>query len=453
MARTQRKARSLERSLVTGNKLDAAANDPAGSARALGARSKARSSAVVQRNIDVGLMTMDAADGGLGHILETLDRLSELAIAASSDTLNDADRLALGTEASEALQTIESIARGTRFGSDRLLTTHKVDVGFMIDTSASMGGELAQLQSGIGAFRQRFEDANLDVQFGLSKVFTPADPSDGVVKLSDIAQDNFMDQLMSVQLGFGAVDPYSAFHHGVNADGDSPDAFTWRQQAAERHIIYITDTRREADLLPGDETQGTIASSAREARVALHVIADDRHHDTFSGLTGASGGTLYDKGNGAGDRIQAALGNIADGITSGFGSTSVEFQVGPDSGDRFKTGLPVDSTLDALALTQMSLDDPQAALEAVDMLQTARDEVVALRARIGAGSSRLRAMRENEAQRAQALAQSRSRMEDVDVARATAELTRQRVVEEASIGMVQRLHSLQSDVLGRLLNF
>ncbi|WP_324729507.1 flagellin [Lysinibacillus fusiformis] len=126
--------------LSSGYKINQAADDAAGLSISEKMRAQIRGLNQAGENIQNGLSLINTADGGLANILDpNLQRLRELAVQASNDTLTDEDRQKVQQEVDQIVKGIRDIASNTEFNGMYLLagTANK-------DGSSIPSGSLAQ---------------------------------------------------------------------------------------------------------------------------------------------------------------------------------------------------------------------------------------------------------------------------------------------------------------------
>ncbi len=107
--------------LSSGKRINKAADDPAGLARAMSLGGTIRSLRQANRNANEGLSLVQTAEGGLNEIGNILLRLRELAIQSSSDIVGDEERSLLQAEYTQLYQEIDRISRTTEYNGVNLL--------------------------------------------------------------------------------------------------------------------------------------------------------------------------------------------------------------------------------------------------------------------------------------------------------------------------------------------
>lgn len=112
--------RSYE-SLASGKRINRASDDAAGLAIANKLESQSNSYDVGIRNAGTSQDMLKVADGALGSIAESLQRIRELSVQASNGLYTDADRGAIQAEIDQLKQSISDTASQTQFNTKNLL--------------------------------------------------------------------------------------------------------------------------------------------------------------------------------------------------------------------------------------------------------------------------------------------------------------------------------------------
>lgn len=113
-------AKSMQR-LSSGLRINSAADDAAGLAIAERMSAELRGRRSAASNINDGISMAQVAEGALGSVMESYQRIRELAVQAATDTYNANDRMAMQLEASALLMEIKRVAEDTNFNGTRLL--------------------------------------------------------------------------------------------------------------------------------------------------------------------------------------------------------------------------------------------------------------------------------------------------------------------------------------------
>lgn len=117
---TEALAKSVER-LSSGLRINRAADDAAGLAISEKLRAQIRGLLQAQRNAQDGISLIQTAEGALSSIHSMLQRMRELAVQASNDTLSSEERQAIQAEIEQLAAEIDRTVDTTRFGTIHLL--------------------------------------------------------------------------------------------------------------------------------------------------------------------------------------------------------------------------------------------------------------------------------------------------------------------------------------------
>lgn len=113
-------ARSLEK-LSSGLRINKAGDDAAGLALSEKMRGQIRGLDQAARNSQDGISMIQTAEGSLSETHSILQRMRELAVQGSNDTLTDDDRAEIQKEASQLVEEIDKIGNTTEFNTKKLL--------------------------------------------------------------------------------------------------------------------------------------------------------------------------------------------------------------------------------------------------------------------------------------------------------------------------------------------
>ena len=147
-------ATSLQR-LSSGLRINSAKDDAAGMAISDRMSTQIRGLNQAARNANDGISLAQTAEGGLGALGESLQRIRELAIQSANSTNSSSDRASLNAEAQSLLSEISRVASTTQFNGLNLLdgtfTSSQFQVGANANQtiSVSIGGATTNL---LGAY-------------------------------------------------------------------------------------------------------------------------------------------------------------------------------------------------------------------------------------------------------------------------------------------------------------
>jgi flagellin len=110
---------TLER-ISSGRRINRSADDAALSAVADNLAGRSRALQVANRNANQGVSLAQIADGATGSVTDVLKRLRELAVQASSETLNDDERAYVHSEHLQLVGEIDRVAQNTNYAEKPL---------------------------------------------------------------------------------------------------------------------------------------------------------------------------------------------------------------------------------------------------------------------------------------------------------------------------------------------
>lgn len=132
--------KSLER-LASGFKINRASDNAAGLLVSENLRSQIRGFDMATSNAQQGLSMLQTADGAMQQITESLQKIREIAVAASNGTTSTAQFSAYQAEVQAQLETINNIASSTKY-SGHVLLDGSVGATFSLQIGPNSGDTL-----------------------------------------------------------------------------------------------------------------------------------------------------------------------------------------------------------------------------------------------------------------------------------------------------------------------
>ncbi|MDR1700399.1 MAG: flagellin [Lachnoclostridium sp.] len=125
-------------SISTGQRINSAADDPAGLTISEEMNSQVRGYDQAGENAQYGQDLLKVAEGGLQNIQDSLQRMRELSIQASNTAiLSDSDRSAIQDEIGQLKTSIQEAALGTEYNTMKLLDGSMADMNLAIHPSGN----------------------------------------------------------------------------------------------------------------------------------------------------------------------------------------------------------------------------------------------------------------------------------------------------------------------------
>jgi flagellin len=120
--------------LATGQRINKSSDDAAGLAISEKLRATIKSQQQAERNTNDGISMIQVAEGAMNEVSNSLIRLRELAIQASSDTIGLTERNYTNLEYQQLKQEIQRISETTQFNGTKLLDGNGQVLEFQIGT-------------------------------------------------------------------------------------------------------------------------------------------------------------------------------------------------------------------------------------------------------------------------------------------------------------------------------
>jgi len=157
LAQTNKNLSNTLNRISSGLRVNSAADDAAGLGVATNLETDAKSVTQAMRNANDGISIIQTAESASNEVVDILQRMRELAVQSSSETLDDDERSYIDDEFDELSSEIARIANVTEFNgvelADGTTTEVAVQVGIQNATSSRITidlGELTTSELGVG---------------------------------------------------------------------------------------------------------------------------------------------------------------------------------------------------------------------------------------------------------------------------------------------------------------
>ena len=158
-------------SLSTGLRINSAADDAAGFAVSEKMRSQISGLDIALRNSQDGISLLQTAEGALGETNSMLQRMRELCVQASNDTLTSQDRQYIQLEIDELRDQIDRIANTTQFNKKRILDGSSGAIW-----SSSDAGVKAKIHGGLVSIDEFGQKVNHEGNYRIEVRSDPGEP-------------------------------------------------------------------------------------------------------------------------------------------------------------------------------------------------------------------------------------------------------------------------------------
>lgn len=457
-------ATSLER-LSSGLRINSAKDDAAGLAIAERFTAQINGQNQAIRNSNDGISFAQTAEGALDEVSNLLQRVRELSVQSANDTNSSSDREALNQEVEQAVSEIQRIAESTQFNGQNVLDGSLSDLLFQV--GANRGQTIGV--SGV--------DSQTD-QLGITAIDGSAANTSG---FGNLTAADFSINGETIDLsGLGSMSEV------VDKINESTDATGVTASQADGQVIGNTGaTSGDIAVSPtsGDgvttlmsingtdiDTDGTTNVTSVDDLVGRINSASDATGVTASNENGnlvlSSGDAIeitdVDTGIAGAETVFTASSDdvtFDNGLelTSELGSTITLADGEANSANLLNLGLTENDNTTTTALSSadfdvenMSVETRSDAADAIRTADNALQQVSGLRSELGAVQNRFEATIANLSVSSENLSAARSRIQDTDFAKETAELTRAQILQQAGTSILSQANAVPQTVLGLL---
>jgi len=177
----------------SGLRVTKAADDAAGQAVATNLSTQARSGKQAIRNANDGISVIQTAEAASKEVINILDRMRELAVQSSSETLEDDERAYIDAEFHQLSDEVERIAQSTEFNDIQLGDGTNASLDVQVGVDASSNSRVAISLGNLTTSNLSVETGDIDL--------TKASAAQSAI--TDI--DTAIDSVNSIRASYGAV--------------------------------------------------------------------------------------------------------------------------------------------------------------------------------------------------------------------------------------------------------
>lgn len=476
---SQADAATAMQRLSTGLRINSAKDDAAGLAVSNAMTSRINGLQQAGRNSNDAVSMLQTAEGGLQSITDNLQRIRELAVQASNDSLGSTERGYLNTEVGQLINEINRVADSTTFNGQQLLngtggTNTDGQFTFQIGAGTSSNDNFAVTladvntdamgASGTGTIAGTAVVADLtagDLTVNGTDVGSVTAAGTGGTLAGGIAAAiQAADSSVTATVG-AATKQLGAFTE-ITLSGGTPDSGSLFQFSVGGVNIFDTD-QFQANSLSVTETEFDSALTSKTSALAAVGI-------TFTG-TAAGNNLTFSKADGSDfaivatttlDDATAVAGGFANLTTLGAGAKTddVHGSITLTSASTITLGGAAEanagftndqsSTVTGNTLSAVTVTSRANALAAITSVDNALNTVNTSRASIGANQSRLESVIDNASVTAENSEAARSRILDADFAQESASLAKTQVLQQAGISVLAQANAMPQQVLALL---
>lgn len=457
---------SLQR-LSSGLRINSAKDDAAGLAISQRMTSQINGLNRAAQNANDGVSLAQTAEGALGQVGDSLQRIRELAAQSANATNSSSDRAALQQEVSQLVSEITRIGNTTSFNGLKILDGSYTNQQYQIGANAGETISVSVADSRaehMGA--TTLSSGTATVASGVNVSGTPGTAgADGIPGNADDVAAVPFDFTGGLTVNGTDIDTSSAksLNDVVNAIN------------AQSGNTGVTAARAISNTITGTAAAAPADGTIKIGTTSISVLATDDAATIVDKINSASSNTgvsaeaddagiiTLKSANGADFKVT----DTADILKVGADTAEQTFEAGITLSTKVGgtitvanggTGtLAADLGLDAtngagkdLIVSNLDISTVDGANDALAIVDAALTQVSGTRATLGAIQNRFTAVIANLSTTSENLTASRSRIQDADFAAETANMTRGQILQQAGTAMLAQANSLPNGVLALL---
>jgi flagellin len=451
---------SMER-LASGLRINSAKDDAAGLQISNRMTSQINGIGVAIRNANDGISIAQTAEGAMQESTNILQRMRDLSLQSANGSNSAADRASMQTEIASLQDELTRISDTTSFGGQKLLNGSYGSQAFQVgsdsnqtinialsDTGAdSIGG---QSISGLGTVSlTQGADQTAEAYTAGDITLTNSDTS-AVGLVSVVANDSAKTIAEKVNSISSSTGIRALASTEVELSSDYAAAFTGGTLNGT-DLTGVTDAQSLVNTINLDSSTNGLSASIDAETGNVRVVSSDGSDINLSAAVTAGTTTTFGFQNVVDGEVVA--GTALDGAAgTGYSKGQVKLV---SASDFTATGTPTLGVLGGGASALESVDDidvssAQGAQSAVNIIDGAIAMIDSQRADLGAVQNRMSFTISNLSNVQNNVSDARSRIQDVDFASESAELSKQQILSQASSAMLAQANQLPQVALSLL---
>jgi flagellin len=218
LAKTQRSLSGSFERISSGMRIAKAADDAAGLGVATNLQAQSSSGKQAMRNTNDGISIIQTAEGAMDEVGDILNRMRELAVQSSSETLDDDERAYIQDEYEQLTGEVDRIANVTEFNGIKLSDGTNADLDVQVGTMDSVDDRISITLGDLSA-------GTLAVDTGSVDLSSAATAQDAITTI-----DSAIDSVNSYRSDLGSV------QNRLDSALSSMENYTVNLQSAESRI-------------------------------------------------------------------------------------------------------------------------------------------------------------------------------------------------------------------------
>jgi Flagellin and related hook-associated proteins len=430
--------------LSSGYKINTAADDAAG--LAISEKMQAQINGLDQANSNTQDATslIQTAEGALTQTDTILQRMRELAVQASSDTLTSDDRNSIQTEYNQLQDQIDQISSSTEFNTKKLLNG---DSGTKVIYSSNTAVASAT------STNDNIVAGSYDVTVSTAAsqgTITGAAMTDAGVTSTGTASVTINNQSINFTTTSNNADATAAsFISAVNSAGLG---ITASYDTGTNQITLTTNDYGAAASVTVED--GGVGGTSRALGLTTTADVTDAGSDvvgTINGLAATGVGTTLTSTTGDSLGLKVTLTGTAASAAADYGNVQVTknaltIQTGANEDQTMTISLNSMSSVD-LGINNIDLTTQGSAESAISTIDSAISTVSSENSKLGAYQNRLEYTSDNLTTASENLTTANANIRDVDMAKEMMEYTKDSILSQAATSMLAQANQMPETVL------
>lgn len=472
--------KNLEK-LSSGFRINRAGDDAAGLSISEKMRAQIKGLETATKNAKDGISLIQTAEGALTEVHSMIDRMATLATQSANGTYNSDQRSYMQDELNKLLEDIDRISEGTNFNGTKLLdgtlgggagksgipriekavkadgTEQNLTITAATKASKEMGTAFVNA-TGAGEVTVTYQTKNgnetvsKDVKISFDASTTKEDIAKKVMDNEEL-KDHFDMKVNGDKITFTAKEAGSkaTYVTTVASTGGAAGALTGGTAGTDEKVSFADALGAVGDSITIDGTTYELVKDgqdAKEGNVAVIATKDGGAYDANNALLNLKN-ALSDRGiEFVGTDITASNTSESFKYAAGKAGSGLSLQVGDKYDDANKIAVNIKSMSSAgLGIKGLDITNQKSAGEAIDKISKAKEGVSAARSAMGALQNRLEHVINNLGVATENMAESESRIRDVDMAHEMMAFTKNNILTQAAQSMLAQANQLPQGVL------
>lgn len=457
-------ATSLQR-LSSGLRINSAKDDAAGLAISERMTSQINGLNQAARNANDGISLAQTAEGALGQLGDSLQRMRELAVQSANSTNSSTDRAALQSEVNQLQSEIDRIATQTQFNGLNLLDGSFTSQQFQVGANAGQTINISSINSMRGSalgqsYGATIATSTLTASTGITgagqfSIAVNGGTAVDIYSASGGASIGGSAKALAAAINSSNITGITATANATTVTGtyasspisaDGTAVLTINGTAINLALttagIGATNVATTVSAIQANSAATGVTATLQAGNTIKLSAADGRNIDASFAAGSATGATLADIG----------LGGVAATTWGSYalnyvGTGSVVVAGSAAAGVKGVANGTTASSATGTAISAVDISTLAGANAALASVDAALTSVNSQRASLGAYQNRFGAVVANLQATSENLSSARSRIRDADFAAETANLTRGQILQQAGVAMLAQANALPQQVL------